>query len=71
MNLGPGELLIILTIVLLLFGASRLPRLARSMGQASREFKKGVAEGPGGEDHDQTTKQEDPATKKPASPSAG
>ena len=45
MNLGPTELLIILGIVLLLFGASRLPKLAKSLGQASSEFKKGLNEG--------------------------
>ncbi len=45
MNLGAPELLILLVVVLLLFGATRLPKLARSMGEASREFKKGVSEG--------------------------
>jgi sec-independent protein translocase protein TatA len=45
MNLGIPELLIILGIVLLLFGARRLPDLARSLGKSTREFKKGVAEG--------------------------
>jgi sec-independent protein translocase protein TatA len=45
MNLGPGELLIVLLIVLVLFGASRLPKLARSMGQASKEFREGLKEG--------------------------
>ncbi len=44
-NLGETELLIILAILLLLFGASRLPKLARSMGQASKEFKEGFKEG--------------------------
>ena len=44
-NLGGTELLIILAILLLLFGASRLPKLARSMGQASKEFKDGFKEG--------------------------
>lgn len=44
MNLGAPELLIILAVVLLLFGTTRLPKLARSMGQASREFKRGIAE---------------------------
>ncbi len=43
--LGGPELLIILVILLLLFGATRLPRLARSMGQAGREFKAGLKEG--------------------------
>jgi sec-independent protein translocase protein TatA len=44
-NLGPTELFIILAIVMLLFGAARLPKLARSLGQSSREFKKGIGEG--------------------------
>jgi|SRR4051794_24192344 sec-independent protein translocase protein TatA len=44
MNLGPTELIIILVIVLLLFGTTRLPKLARSLGEASREFKKGTEE---------------------------
>ena len=41
-NLGGSELLIILVIVLLLFGGSQLPKLARSLGQAQKEFKKGT-----------------------------
>jgi sec-independent protein translocase protein TatA len=45
MSLGAPELLILLAIVFLLFGATRLPKLARSLGQASKEFKDGVAEG--------------------------
>jgi sec-independent protein translocase protein TatA len=45
MNLGVTELLIILAVVLLLFGSTRLPKLARSLGEASKEFKKGVDEG--------------------------
>lgn len=42
--IGP-DLLIILAIVLLLFGSSQLPKLARSLGSASKEFRKGVEEG--------------------------
>jgi sec-independent protein translocase protein TatA len=49
-NIGPLELIIVLVVVLLLFGAARLPKLARSMGEASREFKKGIGEGASGED---------------------
>ena len=45
MNLGPTELIIILLIVLLVFGGSKLPKLARSMGQAQKEFKQGLVEG--------------------------
>jgi sec-independent protein translocase protein TatA len=39
------ELIIVLVVVLLLFGSTRLPKLARSIGEASKEFKKGVNEG--------------------------
>jgi TatA/E family protein of Tat protein translocase len=42
---GGPELIIILVILLLLFGARKLPELARSMGQASKEFKSGLKEG--------------------------
>jgi sec-independent protein translocase protein TatA len=42
---GGPELLIVLVIVMLVFGASRLPKLARSMGQAGKEFKSGLKEG--------------------------
>jgi sec-independent protein translocase protein TatA len=46
MNLpGGSELIIILLVLLLLFGATRLPKLARSMGQAGKEFKQGLKEG--------------------------
>lgn len=45
MNLGPPELLIILVLVLVLFGGAKLPKLARSLGQAQKEFKDGLADG--------------------------
>ena len=45
MNLGATELLVVLAIVLLVFGSSRLPKLARSLGQASKELKIGAREG--------------------------
>lgn len=41
---GP-ELLIILVVVLLLFGAAKLPQLARSLGASAKEFRKGVEDG--------------------------
>lgn len=41
MNLGPTELIILLVIILLLFGGSKLPKLARSLGEAKKEFEKG------------------------------
>ncbi|HEU4320991.1 MAG TPA: twin-arginine translocase TatA/TatE family subunit [Acidimicrobiia bacterium] len=39
------ELLIILLIVLLIFGARKLPDLARSLGSSAKEFRKGIEEG--------------------------
>jgi sec-independent protein translocase protein TatA len=39
MNLGPTELLVVLAIFMLLFGAARLPKLARSLGESAKEFK--------------------------------
>ena len=44
-DIGLPELLIILAIVLLLFGAKKLPEMARSLGRSSKEFKKGMQEG--------------------------
>jgi sec-independent protein translocase protein TatA len=41
-TLGPTELLIILAIALLLFGSSRLPKIARSLGEAAHEFRRGT-----------------------------
>ena len=43
-NIGFPELIVILVIALLLFGPKKLPDLARSMGQAIREFKKASQE---------------------------
>ena len=40
---GPGELIVLLVIVLLFFGKSRLPGLARSIGSGINEFKKGIS----------------------------
>ena len=45
MNLGGSELIIILVIILVIFGGAQLPKLARSLGQAQKEFKKGVENG--------------------------
>ena len=39
-NLGAGEIILILTIVLILFGAKKLPELAKGLGQGIREFKR-------------------------------
>ena len=44
-NLGTGELLIIFLVILLLFGAKRLPELARGLGKGINEFKDAVETG--------------------------
>jgi sec-independent protein translocase protein TatA len=41
---GPDGLIVLLVIVVLLFGAGQLPKLARSFGEAGKEFKKAQAE---------------------------
>lgn len=43
-SLGP-EWIIVLVVIILLFGAKKLPELARSVGKSTTEFKKGVKEG--------------------------
>jgi sec-independent protein translocase protein TatA len=52
--MGAQEWLIIAVVVLVLFGGSQLPKLARSLGEAQKEFKKGM---------DGSTKDETTATK--------
>jgi sec-independent protein translocase protein TatA len=44
-NLGAPELLLVLGVIVLLFGAKKLPEFARSLGKAKGEFKKGLDEG--------------------------
>ena len=42
-NLGPTELIIILVIVIVLFGAGRISKIAGELGQGIREFRKGLS----------------------------
>lgn len=44
-NIGGVEILVILVVVLLLFGAAKLPELARSIGASAKEFRKGMEDG--------------------------
>jgi sec-independent protein translocase protein TatA len=45
MSLGFKELMVILLIVFVLFGAGKLPQVMRSLGEGIRNFKKGMSEG--------------------------
>ena len=56
--MGGVELLIILAIILLFFGAKRLPELARSLGRGKREFQQGIEEGHTAEEAQQPAKAE-------------
>jgi sec-independent protein translocase protein TatA len=60
MGLGIGEILLVLALVILFFGAKRIPQIARGVGEGIRNFKQGLGEGeeegdderklPGGQD---------------------
>jgi sec-independent protein translocase protein TatA len=53
-GLGTSELIIILILVLIIFGAGKLPQVGKSLGQGLRNFKDGMKEGEKGEqDNDQ------------------
>ena len=51
-NVGAPELLIILGVLVLIFGSTQLPKLARSLGQAQKEFKAGLKDGASEDDED-------------------
>lgn len=57
---GMDGIIVLIVIAAVLFGSSQIPKLARSLGSAQTEFKKGLAEGQKGENPDQTEK--DPKT---------
>jgi len=52
-NIGTPEILIILGVLVLIFGSTQLPKLARSIGQAQKEFKKGLKEGDEADDEEE------------------
>lgn len=44
-NIGPWQFMICVAVIALLFGANKIPDIARSLGKAKGEFKKGLEEG--------------------------
>lgn len=56
-NLGPGELLLILAIALVVLGPKKLPEVGRSLGKGMREFKESVSNMGGSDDDDDERKQ--------------
>ena len=61
-RIGPMEILLILAVLLLLFGARRIPDIARALGKSLGEFKKGQQEG-SSPDSEQDKEPQDPAKK--------
>ncbi len=49
------EWIIVLLVVVLIFGAAKLPALARSLGASAKEFRKGIEEGTGDDEDEQAT----------------
>src|SRR5829696_829 len=57
-SIGGIELIILLGIILLFFGAKRIPDLARSLGRGTREFRKGMSEAAENEAHEEEEEEE-------------
>ena len=57
MNFGTTEIVLIIAVIFLLFGASRLPQLAKSLGQTRKAFKDGMREAEEEERKEQEQKQ--------------
>jgi len=68
-NIGPLELIVILVVVLLLFGAKRLPELGRSLGSGMKEFKDSVT-GKDGDSEERRTELEPGEAPQPTQTSA-
>lgn len=57
--IGTTEIVIIVGVVLVLFGATAIPKFARSLGRAKKEFEHGIKEGQGDEDDKKKTELDD------------
>ena len=67
---GPWQIVLLLVVIVLVFGSKKLPELARALGKAKGEFKKGTQEGErllaeGGDDKPKLTRQESDAKSTP------
>lgn len=68
MDIGPPELILVLVVVLVLFGGSQLPKLAKNLGKAQREFKAAMDNGLKDDEHkevastDPAAAQDEPST---------
>ena len=67
-NIGTGEIILLLLVALLLFGAKRLPEIGRSLGSGMREFKDSVSGKPSTELPVPTPEAAPPAPVAPAPP---
>ena len=64
---SPGpEWIVVLIVLVLLFGAKKLPELARSVGKSTSEFKKGMSEGSSDNDDDGTNDTGEPSAERKA-----
>src|SRR5215212_5453874 len=65
-SMGGMELIILLGIILLFFGAKRIPDLARSLGKGTREFRKGMSETTEDETHEEEERKHKDEKEKPS-----
>ena len=70
MDIGPPELILILVVVLVLFGGAQLPKLARNLGKAQQEFKKGLEGARAGDDEAAASEATTPDASSDAKPDA-
>ncbi len=68
MNFGTTEILLVMAVIFLLFGASRLPQLAKSLGQTRKAFKEGMREAEEEEQLEQEQKRLNPNVSPLAAP---
>ena len=61
-NIGPPEIILIVLAIVLLFGARKLPELARSLGRSSKEFKTGLKEGAVDDEPDEASSKPKPVS---------